>query len=371
VTARLLEDERFVLQCLLLVLGERGPLQHDELRSFLSPTAQARLADRWVSDAMWSFIAHGFGDAVPSDSLVHRLNRAMMLIDRAKARVIAPALQALEDDVTEVAIVKGADLQSTVYPPTLARCAADVDIVVRADDLGDVERVLLARAFRFGDFDPVEGGVLPFSEETLAAARANKHYELASLVQPYEEPELRAYEDLEARLKQAYKCLSFGPSVPKIGVELDVHWNILLGFDADTFWEETIPARYGGVEVRVANRAATLCYVATRCYHEMFSGAARFRDFCDVVALLSRTPSFDWSRVIELVRRYNFGPALFYLGHHACRVLGRAVVPPEVLEIADPGHPEQMKRPEMLRNHHLGDITARLLWRGVPTPFSM
>lgn len=213
---------------------------------------------------------------------------ATLLRNTALAEDLNEVTSALRGAGVDSLAVKGVVLAETIYGNLALRPAADVDILVRPDDLRAARSVLRSLGF-------------DHRSEPLGDEWTHSHHD---------EPYFR-------RTARRDVCL-------------ELHWAL---WPADRFradpgvWERARPVEVGGSTIRTLSREDTLLHLAI---HRTRS-PLRLRSLCDVAELLRRDGAeLDWEAVSERAAATGARTALYAVLSLSKRLLD-AQVPPHVL----------------------------------------
>jgi len=120
--------------------------------------------------------------------------------------------------------------------------------------------------------------------------------------------------------------------------DVDLHWHIHnlrsgASINVPEFWEHSVPARIGTVDVRVLANEDLLLHVAE---HATYAHRCEIsvRACFDVAEIVSKLP-LDWDAVVDRARRWSIAPGT-YLILRLARELTGAMVPDEVLAALEP-----------------------------------
>lgn len=287
-----------------------------------------------------------------------RLTEVFRHIADAHYQELAGLVDELSTSDIKVMLLKGGDLDLTVYPGTLPRSMADLDLMVKPMHVQAVESALTSAGFQQGIFDRAELTIRPvgrFEKEEAEAGAAEllDYLRVVHLpaLSPYRSEILEYLGDSEDHPlvildRDVFSVLSF-----------DVHVNLSTGFDIqDSWWNPRTIQIPGGREVFGQSYSDLLWFLSARLYHEiLLHSRPAMRYFVDVIALLDRFgASIDWERVVSMGQKYKLHPSLYFVFWHVNEILG-PVVPGWVIETFD------LRRADADRSHDWGDFVPKML----------
>jgi hypothetical protein len=217
-------------------------------------------------------------------------------VQRQVEREVRALLKALAPLQTEVILLKGAAYQLAACPFAEGRISADLDILVRREQLADVEERLLAKGWGAKPLDTYDQGYY----------RRWMH----------EIPPLR-HGDRD--------------------IEVDVHHSLLpltsrLHPNPNLLWEDSIPLKIPGL--RILSPSDMLLHTAAHLFQdgEIKGGVKDLLDILGQVETFSRVDGF-FAHLLERGRRLELGRPLYYALRYAHLLLD-APIPPQVLREA-------------------------------------
>jgi hypothetical protein len=183
-----------------------------------------------------------------------------VLRSTAVRAALAELLRTLRGAGVDVIVLKGACLAGDVYGETALRPMADVDLLVRREDLGRTSALLASIGYA-----------------SASGAQAEGHHHLPAFVKPG-------------------------------AIPVEVHWSpARLGLAADAFgdvWNDAGPAVVAGVEVLVLRPEALLHHLCVHLAH-----GHRFwvplLHLHDLAAVARRYPDLDWGRLEAIGRAHG------------------------------------------------------------------
>jgi hypothetical protein len=287
-----------------------------------------------------------------------RLTSVFAAISSLHYRELEAVVQNLRALEVEIALMKGGDLDLSVYSARLARSMSDLDILVRPVDVAAVESSLLAAGFQQGLFDRKSLTIRTLSPEVKREAEAGKAelVEYGKLVRlgdlaPFR-PEILKYFGPESH----HRMVVLDRDV-YVFVALDVHVNLAEGFEVEDAWHQmrtvTLP---GGTPLLGQSLTDLLWFLAIRLYHEtLLDNRPTLRAFVDVVAVLEKfAAAVDWPYLVSIARKYKLQPSLYFVLWHCNEMLGD-VVPEATLEELDPLNSTSD------RSHDWGDFVPKMM----------
>lgn len=287
-----------------------------------------------------------------------QLAKVFQHISGAHYRCLGDVVERLRGTDVKLMLLKGGDLDLTLYPREVPRSMADLDLLVRPPDFEALKGALVAAGFRHGLFDRESLTIRPIGDFERQQAQA-EGMELMELSKIVKIPELSPYQEVIAKALGGsvyHRLAVLGPDVYSL-IEFDVHLNLSTGFDVqDVWWEPRTISLPDGGEILGQSQSDLLWFLAARLYHEiLLHNRASMRYFVDVVALLERfADRIDWERVVFMGHKYKLDPSLFYTLWHAREILG-SLVPDFVVESFD------LLRGSADRSHDWGDFVSKML----------
>jgi hypothetical protein len=252
-------------------------------------------------------------------------------------------------------LLKGGDLDLTVYPGELSRTMSDLDIMVKAPAVPAVRETFAEAGYVQGELDLDDVIVRPYDAASRAALEADQS-ELVDFLKVVPLPELAPLRDSLGPYYDEDRLLLVGNEAYCV-LAYDVHTNLSVGFDARESWRQARTIQLpDGTAVYAQNRSDMLWFLAARLYHEvMLHTRHAMRYFVDVVAILHNLrEEIDWDRILEMAYKYKLHPSLYYVFWHVNEILGE-VVPREVLAAC------HLMNPSADRTHDWGDFVPKML----------
>ncbi|HLV78961.1 MAG TPA: nucleotidyltransferase family protein [Chthonomonadaceae bacterium] len=223
-----------------------------------------------------------------------RMAEANAFRNRVLFRETARLVRALEAAEIRALVLKGVGLALTIYADPALRSFADIDLLVRPEDLEAADHVARTCGFRRED-----GGTSPVFYHSEHVATCEEDI-LTELLAPEYDPRVSA--ETIARL---------GHRVP-----LEIHFGLfclpsgaLRRVDMEPFWERAqVVILPDGTRMRVPSPEAMLVHLAAHAAGDLF----RKLVFAVDIALLLRryAAALDWARVTALADRYAVLPDL-------------------------------------------------------------
>jgi hypothetical protein len=211
-------------------------------------------------------------------------------------RELAALLGALRADNKPVVVLKGAALTATVYRNLALRPMGDVDLLIRRDDLSEVEKLFE----RFG-------------------------YTLEDDYREHKEWYRTHHYHLTFRRKITAAFTMY----------CEVHWRIdrptqHFAIDMNGVWGRVAAASFDGLDLLVMSPEDLLLHLCLHiCKHRLVGG---FRAFCDIAATIRHYgPSLDWEQVRTRAMEWRIGPFV-YVPLRVVQQLLEVEVPASVLQ---------------------------------------
>lgn len=241
--------------------------------------------------------------AVAVDAALEAARFHTLLANERRYAAVRPFLRAVESARVPVLLLKGAVFAETLYADPGLRPFADVDILVRPDDLPAAQQALIACGYRPERADWVR-------------------------------------EEWEQDCQSAFVL----PDALDTGVPLvvELHWNLinndrLLGMarriEGERLWARSVEARVAGQSVRALCPEHALLHL---CLHLAGHGLDAPLSVRDSAALLAVTPVFDWEVFTNEARRFGL-KTVAYAGLTLAAAARGAPVPEPVLRALRPG----------------------------------
>jgi hypothetical protein len=246
-----------------------------------------------VSVLARSAIAEGVGGPHVEDvtDRLRLLRRRSALLGLKRDRVVA----LLADAGVRPVLLKGAGLALTAYAEPCERDLADLDILIREDDLEQSLRTLRA----VGYTGPSSPG------EFTRYRRRHFHIHLRH---------------------------------PDADI-VEIHWGLTMPsspfrLDASEVVSQSVPLERPGQPLLLVSRPEhTLLHLVLQNLQE---GHSRLSRFVDIDRIIASSPGLDWQDLVETARKGNLGPATAVSLQLAARLLG-AEVPAAVARELRPG----------------------------------
>lgn len=287
-----------------------------------------------------------------------RLTSVFAEVSALHYRQLEGIIQNLRTQEIEIALLKGGDLDLSIYGAALPRSMSDLDILVRPVEVAAVEAALAAAGFQQGIFDRKSLTIRTISEEVKHEAEAGK----AELVEYGKAVRLRDIASFRTEILRYFGPESHHRMVALdrdvyVFVALDVHVNLAEGFEVEDAWHQmreiTLP---GGTPTLGQALTDLVWFLAVRLYHEtLLDNRPTLRAFVDIAAVLEKfAAEIDWSYLLFIAKKYKLQPSLYFVLWHVNEVLGD-VVPAATLKELDPlGSTSD-------RSHDWGDFVPKML----------
>lgn len=302
-----------------------------------------------------AFLKHQRVDLGPRPS---RLTAVFEQVSSLHYRELASVVRLLSAQGIGIALLKGGDLDLSVYGANLPRSMSDLDFLARPVDVPAVEAALAASGFHQGIFDRENLSIRAVPEDVKQEVEAGK----AELVEFGKIVLLPGLSPLREEIG-----LQFGPASHHrmvvldrdvyVYVALDVHVNLAEGFSLEDVWRDmreiSLP---DGDKVFAQSFTDMVWFLAVRLYHEtLLDSRATLRAFVDIIAVLHRFAGhIHWGRLLEMGNKYKLQPSLFFVLWHVNELLG-PVVPDWLLKDLDP------RGTTSDRSHDWGDFIPKML----------
>ena len=283
------------------------------------------LLRRSVATRMFPMLAD-FAGALPAleSAELTALNAVASEAQACLLAATARPIAALEENHVEFALLKGSSLIFSLYPKTLARFMADVDILVQSPDLKSAERAFIEEGFQQGFLDLNTLAVKPITpierQEII-----DSHYEAPALFKLVRVPQLEEYSSVINDFIPRDFVLTTGTTVYVV-VQSDIHFNI--GFDINIIdvWDNLCLFEAFGLNCRGLSIENQICFTAGRVYAETLSlHEPALRMFVDLLGLVASTSKIDWDQVCRKSERYNVNVPMYYCMSRICKIQEKLV----------------------------------------------
>jgi hypothetical protein len=192
-------------------------------------------------------------------------------------------------------VLKGGYLAAQIYEDLACRQMGDLDLLVRADELGEAADVIARCGF---------------------------------------EPVRRFGVELERARSQ-----HLPPFIDGEGVALELHWTLTPPghphpIEPEDLWRGAVPIAFGGISALGLRTEDLLLHL---CYHTSFQHHFQFglRPFCDIAQVVARRGrSIDWSMLMDTARRRRWERGVYLSFELARRLVGAAIPPGVTLALA-------------------------------------
>ena len=235
-------------------------------------------------------------DARPALQILKSAYVATAARNAALFRVLKSALEAFSAERMRVIVLKGAALAELVYPDRALRPMADIDLLIREEDLEEAERRLRSIGY--------EAAHDPQTKEELK--RRHHHWVFRSV----------------------------RPGAGDIPIEL--HWNLdppgrPAAWDIPALFDRAEAAPIAGADALVLGPEDFLLHLCVHLCRHRFNGGVIA--LCDIAAAISRPGKrlLDWTRFERLAAAAGASAYAFVLLQLATDLLG-ADVPPSILD---------------------------------------
>lgn len=291
-------------------------------------------------------------DLGTAPALASRAARAVAELHYAH---LGPIVASLAERNVEVMLLKGGDLDLTLYGRQVSRTMSDLDIMVKTPAIPAVQEVLAESGYVQGAFDPDDLEIRPYDAATKAALEEDLS-ELVDFLKIVPLPEVAPFRDAIEEYCDEDRLLFAGNEAYCV-LAYDVHTNLSVGFDVRESWRNPRSMQLpDGTPIYAQNRSDMLWFLAARVYHEiMLHTRCAMRYFVDVVAILNTLrEEIDWDRILVMAHKYKLHPSLYYVFWHVNEILGD-VVPREILDAC------HLMNPAADRTHDWGDFVPKML----------
>jgi hypothetical protein len=206
-------------------------------------------------------------------------------------RELAAIVSALQPQGIPVILLKGLHLAKLVYPEPALRHMADIDLLLRLDDLPKAVQTLQEMGYSAG-------------REFKVGREVTRHQHIPPLYQPGKAP-------------------------------VELHWTIAapsspLKVDLDGLWARAQPAEIGVCSTLVLATEDLLLHLSLHLLQDEFIGG--LRRLYDIATLASRLGSqIDWTSAGQRAAAWGCQKSLFLVLHMACQLLG-ATIPSTTLD---------------------------------------
>jgi hypothetical protein len=255
-----------------------GAAPDPALRSLPPHAWEALVAEanrQWLPSMLFDSL-RALGDAVnPPTQVLERLRRLYLhhsFRNRLLVRELETVLRTLHSQGVEVAVLKGVDLITTVYPDPGVRGMTDIDVLVRRDRLAAAEQALVQLGYG-----------------------------------PQPRPDMDSY---------LRRTNHIAPFTKRGAATIEVHWTIEratspFAIDDAELWARARTIRIGAVDsLHLAPEHLILHLALHVSYHHRYARAG-IKTLCDIAAIAQRYPQLDWPFLAETANRIGAGGFVF------------------------------------------------------------
>ncbi len=231
-----------------------------------------------------------------SASILQELREKYLLSALENLRLyhqLSEVLRALQNDGIPVIALKGAHLAEVVYGNIALRPMSDIDLLVKKEDLPEVEEKMFGLGYGYGPFAYTNKSWIAERAGNFAYVPANK------------------------------------------GVVVEVHWSIgptsPFNIDTECLWERSRPITIVGIPVSVLSPEDLLLHL---CLHTAFRNAfvTGLLHFCDIVkAIQHYQDELDWEQLQRRISQWGVARPV-YLTLSLARELLQAAVLDDLLD---------------------------------------
>jgi hypothetical protein len=283
------------------------------------------------------------------------LSEVFSLISRAHYLHLRPVMDLLAQRGVPVVLLKGADLDLSVYQKSFPRTMGDIDLLVRPPDVPAVTEAFNRHGFVQGVLNRSLLKIVPLTNLELTQAE-EESIELVEFSKLVSVPELMAFKDVIDRHLSSGRMVALDDTY-YLAVGYDVHIHLSIDFDLQDVWHDLRTIEFPELgRCRAQSFTDLLWFLAARCYHELLlNNAFVMRAFLDALLVAARhRASLDWDRVTFIAEKYKLKPALYYTFWHINELLGD-LIPAPLLDSLCPSDTETE------RGHDWGDFVPKML----------
>jgi hypothetical protein len=208
----------------------------------------------------------------------------------------------------------------------------DIDLLCRPADSAAVSGIFREHGFLHGTLDKGRVELIPLSEEETREFEEGS-IELAEFAKLVSVPALLPYRNVIDQHLSYWRMAPLHDTYYLV-VGYDLHTHLGLEFDQTDVWRDLRQLDFPGAGPCLGQSYSDMAwYLAVRFYHELHINCAFvMRGFLDVLAILWRhREKIEWDRIVEIAKKYQLQPALYYTFWHV-RELGADLVPERFLQ---------------------------------------
>ena len=271
-------------------------------------------------------------DAQPALEVLNRVYVATAARNAVLFGALRTVLEALSAARVAVIVLKGAALAETVYPERALRPMADIDLLIRKENLEEAERQLRSVGYEVAH-DP----------ETREELRSRHHHWVFQSARP-----------------------------DAGGIPIELHWSLdppggPVAWDVEALFERATPISRAGAGALVLCPEDLLLHLCLHLCRHRFNGGVIA--LCDIAAAVARYEGpLDWAKVQALAVKCGASEYLFVPLQLAAELMGADVPPSTLAGLRGSDGDDRML--ELARERILeekGDVRAaaelRLRWR--------
>lgn len=267
---------------------------------------------------------------------LQRLNCVIRLAQEVLLRETISVLERLKLDNVDFAVIKGSDYICSIYPHSLPRQMADMDIIIKPHLVDRVTGIMASMAFTQGAVNRDTLVNARPSPDQLAASLTN-HYELPTFHKIVECKELAPFARLiDACFVPRDYILTTGDSV-FILVQLDVHFNLSFDIRSVDVWSNRRMVGFSGKTYSALSLETQIWFLAARLYVEFMNlNQPALRAFIDLAGILAKSPAIDWAVVRDACETYRLYFALYFVFTHLREIEG-TLIPEDMMLFCQKG----------------------------------
>jgi hypothetical protein len=233
------------------------------------------------------------------------------VVNQTNFSALDDIVKALTAAGVQVLLLKGAHLAPFVYRDIGMRWMADIDILIKREDLEKANELFLKMDYEHPDMEPVVWDDFGKKKEVRDEAAVIEWY------------------------KTDHMHLAYGN--PNVIQDLELHWGIArsaspFAIDTEGLWERAWPEELNGQTVWVLSPEDLLLHISLHDSYYHHLNLFGLRPCCDVAAILRRfSKEIDWGRLQARAREWGIEKYLYLMLRLSQELLG-SDIPADLLQ---------------------------------------
>ncbi len=317
----------------------RDPIDRSKLKTYNWREIAQSLRDHGIGHLFYQRLTELGGidllDAETAAAWQSDANHSQIQCDLQRADAIEVTSEFQRSGIRH-AFLKGFVFRESLYDPYWIRPGSDVDILINSRDIPAAKAAMrragfiqASRSADFRDFRPATRREIEDLEQW--------HFELVQFARRYRlknGPEWLMGPEFARNAPFAFERLPEGPVLHSV---FDIHWALHFAFVDDAPLEtiSSMTTADGRYTIPALSPEWQLIYTSYKLYFEAFDEPGKgLHKLVDLVALLSQpaVTQWDWDFVARITARHQLEAVMFYTVSAAENIIGRPVVPRELLE---------------------------------------